>query len=52
MPDPKPTPVELTVRQREILERLARRETNLHSAFPQEVDWFDAIVPTASEKLL
>lgn len=28
MPGPKPTPIELTVRQREILERLARRETS------------------------
>ena len=28
MPGPKPTPIELTARQREILERLARRETN------------------------
>jgi putative transposase len=28
MPGPKPTPIELTVGQREILERLARRETS------------------------
>ena len=28
MPGPKPTPIELTVKQREILERLARRETS------------------------
>lgn len=28
MPGPKPTPIELTARQHEILERLARRETN------------------------
>ena len=28
MPGPKPTPIELTVRQRKILERLARRETS------------------------
>ena len=28
MPGPKPRPIELTARQREILERLARRETN------------------------
>ena len=28
MPGPKPTPIELTARQRDILERLARRETS------------------------
>jgi hypothetical protein len=28
MPGPKPRSIELTARQREILERLARRETN------------------------
>jgi putative transposase len=35
MPGAKPTPIELTARQREILERLARRETNTQRLVPR-----------------